>query len=388
MALTRGRGVIGGVLAAVGALLATAFPAAGETPAEKAGALLDGVIKAGDPGVAVLVAQDGKILFEKGYGLADREHGLSVSPQTIFRIGSITKQFTASAILKLQEEGKLSVNDPLSKYLPAFPRGKEVTLRELLNHTSGIHDLAPGDEPDLLSRLTKPTTTDAVIGEIKKFPYDFDPGTQWRYDNSGYVLLGSIVEKVSGKSYGDFLRDTFFRQLGMTNTGVYRAHLELPHEAVGYSLGTKDFERPVEIDPSWIGGDGALYSTVEDLYRWNEGIFGERVLDAASLKAAFTAVATNASQINTGNGYGFGWFVGSYRGLRDISHGGAVQGFTSMVVRLPDEKFTVIVLANANGRPDASPERLAYQLVDIYLANNLAPAAAVDTGGSPTSKKP
>jgi CubicO group peptidase (beta-lactamase class C family) len=295
----------------------------------------------------------------KGYGLADREHDVPVTPQTIFRIGSMTKQFTASAILKLQEEGKLSVKDKLSKYIPDFPRGSEVTLRQLLTHTSGIHDYTP--EPDHLSDVAKPTTTEALIGKIKKSPYDFDPGTKWRYDNSGYTLLGYIVEKVSGQSYGDFLRENFFQPLGMTNTGVYRANPGLPHEALGYSLGTNGFERPFYIDPSWNGGDSALYSTVEDLYRWNEGIFNCRVLDAASLKAAFIPVVMEASQLNSGYGYGFGWFVGRYRGLRDISHGGAIPGFSSLLLRLPDEKFTVVVLANAlDGRPNATPNRLAY----------------------------
>jgi CubicO group peptidase (beta-lactamase class C family) len=346
---------------------------AAETPSEKADALLNGLIKTNDPGVAVLVAQDGKILFEKCYGLADREHGVFVIPQTTFRIASITKQFTASAILKLQEEGKLSVDDKLSKYITDFPRGNEVTLRQLLNHTSGIHDYSP--EPEHLSDVAKSTTTEAEIELIKKqkSPYDFDPGTKWRYDNSGYELLGYIVEKVSGQNYGNFLRGNFFQPLGMTNTGVYRAHLDLPHEALGYSLGTNGFEAPFYSDPSWSGGDGALYSTVEDLYRWNEGIFNGQVLDAASLKAALTPVAPKASQVNSGNGYGFGWFVGPYRGLRDFSHSGERPGFSSMLIRLPDEKFTVVVLANSDGRPNTAPYDLAYQLVDIYLADKLAP---------------
>lgn len=363
---------------ALAALLAAGCVGAAETPSEKADALLNGLIKPSDPGFAVLVAEDGRIVFEKGCGLADREHDVPVNPQTTFRIASITKQFTAAAILKLQEEGKLSVNDKLSKYIPDFPRGNEVTLRQLLTHTSGIHDYSP--EPDHLSDVAKPITTEAAIGVIKnqKHLYDFDPGMKWRYDNSGYWLLGYIVEKVSGQSYGDFLRENFFQPLGMTNTGVYRAHLGLPREALGYSLGANGFEPPFYIDPSWSGGDGALYSTVEDLYRWNEGIFNGRVLDAASLKAAFTPVATKASQINSGNGYGFGWYVGPYRGLRDISHGGERPGFGSMVVRLPDEKITVVVLSNAmDGRPNASPNRVAYQLVDIYLADKLAPPANV-----------
>jgi CubicO group peptidase (beta-lactamase class C family) len=324
----------------------------------------------------VLVARNGKILFEKGYGLADLEHRVPVTPQTIFRIGSVTKQFTATAILKLQKEGRLSVNDKLSKYFPDFPHGDEVTLRELMNHTSGIHDYVPSQWSD----VTKPTTPEAIIEGIEKHPYDFDPGTQWRYDNSGYTLLGYIVEKVSGQSYGDFLRENFFQPQGMTNTGVYHTLLGLSHEALGYSLGTKGFEPAFYIDPSWNGGDGALYSTVEDLYRWNEGIFNDRVLDAASLNTAFTPVATEAGQLNSGDGYGFGWFVGRYRGLRDISHGGSVPGFSCTLLRLPDEKFTVAVLANAEpGRTNATTRFLAYQMVDIYLADRLAPTEIIKT---------
>lgn len=376
-------GLIGGAWMALAAL-----PAVAETPTEKADALLNGLIKTDDPGVAVLVAQNGKILFEKGYGLANREHNVPIIPQTTFRIGSITKQFTAAAILKLQEEGKLGVDDKLSKYIPDFPRGDEITLRELLTHTSGIHSYT--DEPDFESRVTKATTTEAIIEEMRKYPYDFDPRTKWSYDNSGYVLLGYIVEKVSGQSYGDFLWENFFQPLGMTHTGVYRTHLGLPHEALGYSLDTNGYTRALNWDMSWAFGCGALYSTVEDLYRWNEGIFNERVLDAASLKMAFTPVTWKERQVKSRSGwfifrvhwttetshehdYGFGWVITHYRGLREISHDGYLDGFYTMLLRIPDEKLTVAVLTNAApGRPSTDPKRLAHQLVDIYLADKVA----------------
>ncbi len=318
-----------------------------ETPSEKADALLAGVVETNGPGLAVLVAQDGKILFEKSYGLANLEHRVPVLPQTTFRIASITKQFTAAAILKLQEEGKLSVNDKLSNFIPGFPRGGDVTLRQLLTHTSGIHDYL--QETNILSRATKATTSDAIVEEIKKYPYDFDPGMKWSYNNSGYRLLGYIVEKVSGQNFENFLRAKFFHPLGMSNTGIYRRHLALPHEALGYRRGTNGFDQALW-DPSWSGGDGALYSTVEDLYRWNEGIFNGRVLDGASLAASFTPVKTKENETSydpKGNGYGFGWFVGRDRGLRYISHGGGIPGFSNMLVRVPDEQFTVILLSNA-----------------------------------------
>lgn len=402
MLLTRLFGLIGGASMALPAL-----PVAAETPSQKAAALLDGLIKTNDSGLAVLVAQDGKILFEKSYGLADREHNVPVIPQTTFRIGSITKQFTASAILKLQEEGKLSVNDTLSKYIPDFPRGDEVTLRHLLTHTSGIHSYT--DEPDFESRVTNATTTEAIIEEIKKYPFDFDPGTKWRYDNSGYLLLGNIVEKVSGQSYGDFLHENFFQPLGMTNTDVYGAHIGLPHEALGYSLcrsaltwifwgegfclGNRRFEQALNWNMSWAAGAGALYSTVEDLYRWNEGVFNGRVLDAASLKAAFTPVkmrfwerAALAFAFNErGMGYGFGWLVSRRRELREIWHSGGLHGFKTCLLRVPDEKFTVVVLANASpGRWKTDPDRLARKLADIYLRGQ-ARAPSGHHGDGPTS---
>ena len=371
-------------LIALAALHAAAFPAAAETLSQKANALLAGLIQTNDPGVAVLVAQDGKILFEKGYGLADLEHHVPVTPQTTFRIASVTKQFTASAILKLQEEGKLSVDDKLSKYIPDFPRGDEVTLRHLLTHTSGIYNYNRKGYAEI--GATNPITTEAIIGTIKKAPYDFDPGTQWRYDNSGYLLLGCIVEKVSGQTFGDFLGENFFQPLGMTNSGVYRAHLGLPHEALGYSLGTNGFEPAFKWDPSWTAANGALYSTVEDLYRWNEGVFNGRVLEAASLKAAFTPVKENESQVNSDCGYGFGWFIERYRGLRQMSHSGGFPGFSSYLLRLPDENFTVAVLANAlPGGPEASPEVIARRMADIYLADKLAPLPVVNKNVSPKS---
>lgn len=366
---------------ALAALLAVALPATAETPSEKADALLAGLIKTNDPGLAVLVAQDGKILFEKGYGLADRKHHVPITPQTIFCIGSITKQFTASAILKLQEGGKLSVTNKLSKYIPVFARGDEVTLRELLNHTSGIHDDSGS------WNLVANDSTEAVTDAMKKATYDFDPGTKWSYDNSGYVLLGYIVEKVSGQSYGDFLRENFFQPLGMTNTGVCRANFDLPHEALGYDLETNGFEPALNTNPSSFGGAGALYSTVEDLYRWNEGIFNGRVLDAVSLQTAFTPVKMDENQdTNSSSGYGFGWMIRNYYGMQEIWHNGGVSGFESCLIRLPDAKLTVAVLANSYpGNPNDDPDRAARRLVKIFLAGKFAPLPLVNTRVSPKS---
>ncbi len=371
---------------AVTALLASTPRLAAEpttTTEQKADAVFQHLIKPDDAGLAVLVAQDGKILFEKGYGLADIEHHTPVTPETKFRIGSITKQFTAAAILKLQEEGKLSVQDKLSKYIPDFPRGDEVTLHHLLTHTSGIHSYT--SKPGFMDQVTNAITTEEVIKSFKHDPYDFDPGAKWLYDNSGYMLLGYIVEKVSGQSYADFLRENFFQPLGMTNTGVYTGDPTLTHEALGYSYKEGKFDRAINWNMAWAGGAGALYSTVEDLYRWNEGIFNGKVLSEASLQAAFTPVKTKENQDDDSKaGYGYGWILGEVRGLPEIWHNGGLNGFTSSLLRLPQEKFTIAILANSEpGAPEVVPSELARKLVEIYLADKLAPTPTANTHVSP-----
>jgi CubicO group peptidase (beta-lactamase class C family) len=348
---------------------------AAETPesSKKADALFSGLVKPEDPGLAVLVAQNGKILFEKAYGMADREHSVAVDTKNRFRIGSVTKQFTAAAILKLQEDGKLSVNDQLSKYFPDFPRGSNVTVLQLLTHTSGIHNYT--DHFNFTLAGTNVITTEALINSFKFEPYDFDPGEKWLYDNSGYVLLGSIVEKVSGESFGAFLQKSFFQPLGMADTGRNESAYPLAHEALGYSYDNGHFNPAVRLDPSWTFGAGDLYSTVEDLNRWTEAIFKGQVLKQATLKSAFTPVRTSENQDDdSGDGYGYGWFISNWRGLHEISHGGNLPGFSSFLSRLPDQKFTIVILANsAPGAHRVVPDTLGHDLVEIYLPDKLAP---------------
>ena len=350
------------------------------TLAGAADAVLGPLLKGDKPGLAVLVAQDGKILFERGYGLADIEHHVPVTPQSQFRIGSITKQFTAAAILKLQEQGKLSVQDKLSKYIPDFPRGGEVTLHHLLTHTSGIHSYT--SKAGFMHSVTNATTTEALIDSFKHDPYDFDPGQKWAYDNSGFLLLGYIVEKVSGQPYSDFLRTTFFEPLGMTNTGVYRKGLHLPHEALGYQYTDGKFSRAKDWDMSWAGGAGAIYSTVEDLYRWNEALFNGKVLTPASLKAAFTPVKTRENKEDSSpDGYGYGWMLSTLRGAQEISHGGGLNGFSSYLLRVPAKHFTVVALANAlPTAPGVEPAILAQEATEFCLGQQLPPRAVPQLG--------
>ena len=293
--------------------------------------------------------------------------------KTRFRVGSITKQFTAAAILKLQEQGRLKVQDHLAKYIPDFPRGEQVTLHHLLTHTSGIHSYT--EKPDIADKITKPITAEALVDAIKHDPYDFDPGQKWLYDNSGYFLLGYLVGKISGRPYEEFLRQEFFAPLGMTNTGVYHSDRPPDHEALGYRFANGKFSRVADWDMSWIGGAGALYSTVEDLARWNESLFKGRALQRSSLKAAFTPVKTEETKDDSlTEGYGYGWEVTTMRGVREICHGGSVPGFASFLLRLPDLKFTVAVLVNAEPPPPGiDPGNLARQVAEFYLAPEFKP---------------
>jgi CubicO group peptidase (beta-lactamase class C family) len=352
--------------------------------------LFTNLFKGDSPGAAVLVARDGKVLFEKGYGFADLAHDVPVTPETRFRIGSITKQFTAAAILKLQEEGRLSVHDKLSRFIPDYPRGDEVTVHHLLTHTSGIHSYT--SKPGFIEFVTIGAEPEEHIKTFKNDPYDFDPGERWSYNNSGYFLLGYIIQKVTGKSYGDYLRETFFEPLGMRDSGVHEVTAIIEHEATGYTYDGGQFRKALNWDMSKAGGAGALYSTVRDLHRWNEAIFSHKVLSAATLATAFTPVRVKADNPSEPKetGYGYGWGIQNRRGLREIAHSGGLNGFVSHLSRIPAEDFSVAVLVNcAPNPPGTDPGELAQQIIEFHLHDKLKareipkeagniPAAALD----------
>ena len=263
------------------------------------------------PGIAVLVAKDGGILYRKGFGYADIKNKIPITPETKFRIGSVTKQFTAAAILKLQENNLLSVHDKLSKFIPDFPRGNEVTIHQLLTHTSGIHSYTNHD--DFVAHVTQAISPDSLINLIKKDPYDFNPGEKSMYNNSGYFILGYLIGKISGMPYSEYLKKTFFDPLGMKNTGIYYTGIKLEHEAKGYSGSNGNYPRAINWDMSWAGGAGAIYSTVDDLLKWNNALYGGKVLKKESLDAMLTpAVLNNGEKASPLYGYGLG--LTKYRG--------------------------------------------------------------------------
>lgn len=295
-------------------------------------------------GIAVLAARDGKIVYEKGFGYANIAGDEPITPETKFRIGSITKQFLGAAILKLQEEGKISVHDKLSKFLPGFQKGDEVTIHHLLTHTSGIHSYT--NKESFIATVTSPITEDSLVSLIQNEPYDFEPGERFLYNNSGYFLLGHIIRKVTGKSFGDYLGSAFFQPLGMTNTGVYEASLKLSREAMGYKKENGEYKADINWDMSWAGGAGALYSNVRDLYVWNEALFAGKVISKESLNAAFTPVILNNGKTPVEPKYGYGWGIGSFRGVEVLEHGGGLHGFSTRIARYPSQNLTVIMLTN------------------------------------------
>jgi CubicO group peptidase (beta-lactamase class C family) len=350
-----------------------AGPMRGEEPAAWAEKHFQERVKGDVPGVAVLVARDGQILFQGGYGLADVEQKTPITPETKFRIGSVTKQFTAAAILKLAEQGELALSDPLAKYFPGQPNAETITVRHLLTHTSGLHSYT--DEPDFLGRVVKPIAPAELIAQMQKSPPDFAPGTAFRYCNSGYFLLGEIVAKVSGQSEGDYLDATFFQPLGMKDTGIYRNAEPPPGVAAGYSVEKGAETRALDWDMTWAGGAGALYSTVGDLWRWTEALHGGRVVNADSLKAMTTPNPLPPGV--DGLSYGFGLVISDVERLPAIWHNGGLQGWSSNLVWLPQQRVTLVALANAMPpAPACAPAAITAEMAKHFLAAEIPKIAA------------
>ena len=330
-------------------------------------------IQGDSPGSAVLAAMDGKILYQKGFGYADLENHIPITPETKFRIGSISKQFTAAAILKLQEEGKLSVSDLLSKFIPDFPRGDEVTIDQLLTHTSGIHGFT--EDPEFYKVVSEKADPDEAIETIKGEGYDLSPGEKWFYSNSGYFILGYIVEKVSGMPLGNYLKSQFFEPLGMKNTGIHSWDIEIENDAVGYSYQKDRFEKAMRWDMSRAGGAGAIYSTVGDLLLWNEAIFNGKALDKASIDSAFTPAKLEDGTVADvfgvkGIGYGYGWMMSNLNGIREIAHSGGFDGFNAYLTRFPEYNLTIAVLTNC--LPPPAPKIGTFGLISVSGAQAIA----------------
>ncbi|MES2444411.1 MAG: serine hydrolase domain-containing protein [Pseudomonadota bacterium] len=327
-----------GALLSLLALTLVAAPAAAQDAAR-----MDTVVRTdadrGEFMGAVLVAKDGVVLLDRGYGSANLEWQIPNDGDTRFRLGSVTKQFTAVSILLLQERGKLSLDAPIKAWFPDAPAAwDKVTIRHLLSHTAGIPNFT--SFPDYQKLKTLPATLDALIARFRDKPLDFQPGEKWSYSNSGYTLLTAIVEKASGQPYAAFVADNLFKPLGMADTGYDSHAAVIPHRAAGYSPGAKGVVNADYIDMTIPQGAGALYSTTHDLLKWETGLYGGKLLKPASLAALTTPVK---------NDYAFGIGVARKDGTTTFSHGGGIEGFNTWLGYDPERHLVVVVLANLNG---------------------------------------
>ncbi len=336
---------------AINALAQQAAPSA-----SKFDEYLNAAAKQGFTGSA-LVARDGKIVFSRGAGMANVEWEIPNTPQTKFRLGSITKQFTAAAILLLQERGKLSVQDPACKYVADCPKAWEpVTIHHLLTHTSGIPSYTDVKSPEEFRKMSLQTVTPTgFVDSFKAKPLEFAVGEKFKYNNSGYFMLGYIIEKISGQSYEAFLQENIFTPLKLANTGYDTHDRILKNRAIGYSNRKGARVNSEYLDMTIPYAAGSLYSTTEDLFAWNEALFSDKLLTAKSREMMTTVEKNN---------YAYGLAVAQKHNRKTVSHGGGINGFNTMITRFPEERVTVVVLRNADyGAP--GPGRIADDLAAI-----------------------
>lgn len=344
----------------------------GEQPASKLEVGMDSLFiqwdRTDSPGCAVAVYRNSEIVRARGYGMANIEHGIAIAPNSVMDIGSTSKQFTAMSIVLLAEDGVLSLDDDVHRFVPELPDyGSRITIRHLLTHTSGLRDyltlwyLAGVDAADWT------TGADALALIVRQRKLNFPPGEQYLYSNSGYFLLSVIVERASGKSLAAFAQERIFAPLGMRHTRFNDDHTAIiPNRATGYepranggfAADMSNYEQT---------GDGAVHTSVEDLLRWDENFYTARVGGRRALDLMQTPGTLNSGRSLT---YALGLTVEPYRGLRTVSHGGSWAGYRAELLRFPDQHFSVACLCN---RGDANPSRLARQVADIYLADQLAP---------------
>ena len=355
---------------------------------EKVDAIFSGGTSPDAPGLAVLVRQNGKTVFEQGYGVRDLRSKAKIDSRTNFRLASFTKQFTAMAIMLLVHDGKLRYDETLTEIFPDFPAyGKAVTVRNLLNHVSGLTDYE-----DLMETAEKTNgplwspekqVQDADVLELlkKEKSGKFAPGTSWAYSNSGYVVLGFIIVKVSGKPYGEFLSERIFAPLKMNRTSVYqKGKNEVSNRAFGHSKENSTLKETDQSSTSATLGDGGIYSNLEDLAKWDDALRNHTLLSEKEMRPALTPVklndgsephwpkAPNDDNLHPGKpvSYGFGWFLDPYEGHQRMWHTGSTMGFRTVIKRFPSENLTIIILAN---RTDLDPEKLSLQIADLFLAS-------------------
>jgi CubicO group peptidase (beta-lactamase class C family) len=311
------------------------------------------------PGLSLLVAKDKKIVRAQGYGLANVELQVPVKPETVFQSGSVGKQFTATAVMMLVEEGKIRLDDPITKYFKNAPASwQEVTIRELLSHTAGFTDYPKNFD------FRKDYTEAQLLKIVEGIPLAFPPGTKWSYSNLGYLTLGVLIHHVTGEFYGDFLQQRIFQPLGMTTTRIISETNIVPNRAAGYRLVKGELKNQEWVSPTLnTTADGALYFSILDLAKWDAALYTEKLLKRSSLAQMWTVTKLKNGHPNSGH-YGFGWAILTKDGHRVLDHGGAWQGFKSHISRYVDDKLTVVALANLE---QADPGLIADRVAKMYF---------------------
>ena len=313
------------------------------------------------PGASVLVVRDGRPVIRRAYGMANLEEQIKATPQTNYRLASVSKQFTAASVLLLAEDGRLKLDDPIKRYFPTLPAAANaITIRHLLTHTSGLIDYEDVMDPADTRQVHDADVLTLLQSQDRTY---FAPGTDYRYSNSGYALLSLIVERASGQRYAQFLHDRIFQKLGMRDTVAYEAGIsEVAHRAYGYSLENGAWKRTDQSTTSAVLGDGGIYSSIDDLIKWDAALYDERLLSAQSLRQAFTpATPTDDPQVE----YGFGWRITG----ETLWHSGETIGFRNVIVRWPKRHLTVVVLTN---RDDPEPYETAKKIGAIAM-RDMAP---------------
>ena len=317
----------------------------GQSLDQKIDAILSEQYPADGPGVSALVAKNGEIIYSSAFGLANLEHQIPLNPESVFEIGSITKQFTAVAILMLEQEGKLKVTDEVTKYIPDYPtQGKSITIHHLLNHTSGIKSYT--NMPSFMSEARTDMTPNELIDVFKNEPLEFDPGDQWKYNNSGYIILGEIIERVSGISYEEYVETKLFAPAGMSRS-LYGSHSEIiPNRANGYQPQEDGYRNADYLSMTLPYAAGSLMSTVGDLFKWQQALSSNKLISAFQLNKAWTNTSLNDGSLTD---YGYGWSINEVSDVPSIEHGGGIFGYTTYAIYIPEEDLYVAVFANSNG---------------------------------------
>lgn len=292
---------------------------------------------------SVLVAKEGEVLLSKGYGMANYELDVPNHTKSVFRLASVSKQFTAMAIMLLQEQGLLNVHDTISKHIPDYPNGDKITIHHLLTHSSGIHDL--GYLPTFREENIKPHTIEEVVNLYKNFPLKFNPGEKYSYSNSGYILLSYIIEKVSHKTFEAFLSEYIFTPLHMYNSGYDNSNTVIKNRASGYKMVDDKLLNSDYIHMSFPSGAGALYSTVDDLYLWDQALYNKSVFKKEIISTIFTPHIA----IDDQGSYGYGWGIHTLNGRNVVDHSGGIEGFSTKFQRYLDDKVSIIILGNIEG---------------------------------------